>query len=123
MSQTATLFKIVTGPVHGKTVVIPVGSTQDEINIASVLPSVLEGHYVTLQNDGAEKVYYIWAPDDDVEIDEAADIDTDPEEQCWSIGAGESESHVPPANNYFLVVKTASNTSTLRVTVSSEYRS
>ena len=123
MSQTATLFKIVTGPAHRRTIVIPVSDTQDEIDIASKLPSVLEGHYVTLQNDGSEKVYYIWAPDDDVEIDEAADIDTDPEEQCWSIGAGESESHVPPANNYWLIVKTASSSSVLRVTVSSEYRS
>lgn len=122
MSQTATLFQIVTGPRLGGNAVIQVAATQDETDMATALPDILQGHYITLQNEGSETIYYIWAPDDTATIDEDADVGTNPTQQCYSIPAGGEQSYVPPKDNHYLIAKTAANTSTLRVCISSEYR-
>ena len=123
MTQTGVLYKTVMGPRHGSIVIIEVTSTSDETDMAAELPGINEGHYVTLRNDGAETVYYMWASSDSASVDEDADDDAGGDERCWAIGAGEERSEVPPEGHYYLIAKTAANTSTLRVAISSDYRS
>ena len=123
MTQTGVLYKTVMGPRHGAIAIVAVTSTSDETDIATALPGINEGHYVTIRNDGDETVYYMWAEDDTAAVDETATDASSGDQRCWAIGAGEERSEVPPEGHYYLIHKTASNTSTLRVAISSDYRS